>query len=240
MRELLEKYKSGTLTSANEQDLFVHELLEIKAQRDRKKRENNTTEAIQPKSNVVSLDTLFRRATLKKFFALAACILFACFAFWKFDANSTIKNEEFANIESNSKDITEITEKLVNNSIGVDRGSSSQSDDLSKMAVDLNFKGIVQELKGKTPMTEKENLLIGVAYANLTEPKFDAALEHLNQVNSSNYTQNITMLKVICNVELGQKGQAKRLLQTILADDQYGEDHLKLAKSLLEKLKSEK
>lgn len=226
MKELLNKYKNGTLTSPDEQEVFIHELLQIRAQRSQQ-----TSTIIAPKEAIIrQLNPFLRKVATKKYLAAAACILMACFTFWKFSAQiSEPENTLQADIMSVSNNLKGTGAMTRGSLVPENNGLESASDLYEKK----NFQGIINELEGKMPMSENEYLFLGLAYANLKTPNFSKALDYFKKVQSSDCKQDILMMTAICHIGLSQKGAARPILDVIKNDEQQGNEHRKRAGRLL-------
>jgi hypothetical protein len=229
MKELLKKYKNGTLTVPDEQDAFVHELLQIRAQRMQKQQDTMVYQA--PKQAIVrQLSTYLRKVDTRKYFAAAACIVLTCFTFWKLNAPSfDSQNELMADISIISKNLKGVESRT--------RGALPSQEPALSLASKLydkkDFQDVINELEGKNPINENEYLYLGLAYSNLKNPDFAKALDCFNHIQSADYKQHLTMMKALCHIGLNQKGAARLILEGIRDDEQYGNDYRQKAKKLL-------
>jgi hypothetical protein len=234
MMELLEKYRNGTLDSVAEQDAFVNGLLEIRAQRMQNSKPNQSSIATTEKGIFVALKAYLHKANTLKYVAIAASLLLACFTFWKFnDSNNDAGNQLMAEISAVSNSLSNVETRTR----GLALENSNALETISELYEKGDFQGIINELEGKNPRIETENLFLGLSYANLKKPNFAAALQHFDKVKSSNYTQDITMMKAMCHIGLNQKGAARAILEGIEKDENQGNNDRKKARELLEKLK---
>lgn len=235
MKELLKKYKNGTLTVPDEQDAFLHELLQIRAERMQLKGSTMVAQKPPKEAIIRSLNVSLQRIEPRKYFAAAACILLACFAFWRI--STTEKNTENGLMAA---DITSISEDLESVSSRT-RGNSTFENDAQTRIFDLyekgNHKGVIQELEGKETADEIEYLYLGLAYLNSEKREFQKALDCFKKIETANSAQSITMAKALCHIGLKQNGEARKILEHIKANKNYGNEYCKLASRLLEGLK---
>ncbi len=234
MKELLEKYKNGTLTVPDEKDAFIHQLLKIRAERAQKQGNTIITPESSREAIVRPLNAFLRKVATQKFFTVAACILAACFAFWKIFAPIG-ESDNFLRA-----DIITVSDNLKGLESRV-RGSAITENKALVLVADLyenkDFQGIINELEGKVPINENEYLFLGLAYANIEKPNYQKVLDYFNKIKSVDYQQDVAMMKAICHIGLKQKGAARLILEQIKNNQQQGNEYRKKAGSLLEGLK---
>ncbi len=223
MKDLLEKYKKDTLNDPKEQDEFVHQLLEIRAARAQQKGQ------VQPPNAVVKTMNPMRMVWFKRV-ALAASLLLGGFFLW-------FSSQENGNENSLRADIGNFSKGMAIQVRGEGATSLNELDEkLNSFYENADYQAIIRELSGKSLTKESEILLLGIAYANQKKPNFEKALTNLTQVHSAEYKQNVQILIALCHIGLQQNGAAKDILQQIIFDANYGEEHIAMAKKLLKEI----
>jgi hypothetical protein len=217
MKELLDKYKEGRLTDPQEQDAFVHQLLEIRAAR-----------AAQKAGKVVELKA-DNQATIKvlwlKRLAIAATLLLSGVLIWQLNQPSINYTAE---IQSYSKGLD----------FEVRGGATTQSADaineeLLALYQQADYEKIILQLNEQAKPTQAQLMLLGIAWANQKTPDFVKALNCFSLITDAEFLQKATLLKGLCQIKLEQKESAKFTLQQIINDKRYGnEDKAKAAQWL--------
>ncbi len=234
MRELLKKYKNGTLTAPDEQDAFMHELLQIRAQKVVQTQTAVISNELPKKGILIQLNTFLRKVDTSKYCAAAACILLTCFTFWKFSTTSIEPNNNLL-----LADIVTVSENL-KGAEGSVRGNAMRENkvliSVNNLYEDKDFQGIINELEGKSLNNENEYLYLGLAYINLKTPNFSKALECFGKIQSAGYKQGVTMIRAICYIGLDNKDAAREILNQIINDVQQGNEYKNKAIRLLKGL----
>ncbi len=228
MRELLEKYKNGTLSTTSEQDIFMHELLQIRAQR-------MQNHVINTDEVVIEKKPFLRIVGIKKYFAAAACLLLACFSIWNLSADLKGADNQLR------ADITSLSEDLIESSATAARGNYASTKDTQSEADKLyenkDYEGVINVLENKNAMSDTEELLLAGAYDHQKVPNYSKALDCYSKITAvADYKQNLALIIAMHHVQLGNKTEAREKLNLIINDKNEGQEHIDKAKKLLEGL----
>ena len=232
MKNLLEKYKNGTLAVPDEQDAFMHELLQIRAQRIQNQ-DAATDEIVQKKKSATKFNPFLRIVESKKYFAVAACMLLACFAVWRYSLSTV----EFG---SNNREEIAILSDNLKPSSSIARGNSTSEKNIDS-SIDHsdeknNVESIISDFEGKKSISDEEKLLLAHAYLSRESPDYSKALGCYSTIETPEYKQDLAMMVARCYFELGDNNLARLKLNSIINDNNQGNEHKEKAAKLLKDL----